>query len=60
VTGIRDTNGNIIIHKGSKPNWEKGEVVIVKATVKAHNDRNGVKQTIITRPKVIDKKEIAA
>ena len=60
VTGIREINGNIIIHKGSKPAWDKGDKVWVKATVKAHNDRNGVKQTIITRPKLIDKIEAAA
>lgn len=60
VTGLTDNNGNIIIHKGSKPHWEKGDTVTVKATIKGHNDRNGAKQTIITRPKVLARKELAA
>ena len=30
----------------------KGDRVLLKATVKAHGERNGAKQTIVTRPKV--------
>ena len=51
ITGFR-AGDNIIIHKGSGPGGEKGDRVILKATVKEHGERNGVKQTIVTRPKV--------
>ena len=35
---------------GGSPLAEKGESVVVKATVKEHGERDGVKQTIIQRP----------
>jgi hypothetical protein len=50
ITGFR-SGDNIIIHKGAAPAGEKGDRVILKATIKEHSDRNGVKQTIVTRPK---------
>jgi len=50
ITGFR-CGDNIIIHKGSAPAGSKGDRVILKATVKEHGERNGVKQTIVTRPK---------
>lgn len=31
----------------------KGQRVTLKATVKEHGERDGVKQTIISRPKVL-------
>ena len=54
----RDTDGNVIVYKGSnrlQPAFdaEQNEVpTILKATVKAHEMRDGVAQTIIARPKV--------
>jgi hypothetical protein len=51
VTGICDDAGNIFIQKGKYLGY-KGERLIVTATVKEHGERDGVKQTIITRPKV--------
>ena len=52
-----DENQNTIIYKGKSvamPN--KGETVTVIATIKEHGVRDGVKQTIIQRPKkVVDK-----
>lgn len=50
IVGLRDKSGNIVIYKGSAALGEKGEAVTVKATIKAHNEREGVKQTIISRP----------
>jgi hypothetical protein len=46
----RDADQNVIVYKGSN-RMEEGESVRVKATVKAHEDREGVKQTLIARPK---------
>lgn len=61
VHGFKDDQGNILIHKGS-PIWvevevdtrdrklEKGDKVRITATIKEHGEREGVRQTIITRP----------
>jgi hypothetical protein len=49
-----DADRNIIVYKGAAtcmPN--KGETVTVSATVKEHGVRDGVKQTIIQRPKAV-------
>jgi hypothetical protein len=58
VFGLRDADGNIVIYKGTSALYNtngqfaiKGDTVIVKATVKEHGERDGVKQTIISRPK---------
>lgn len=52
VTGIKDGAGNVYIQKGVFIG-EKGDSVSLKATVKDHSEREGVKQTIISRPKEI-------
>jgi hypothetical protein len=52
VTGLKDDAGNVYIQKG-KAIGSKGERFAIKATVKEHGARDGVKQTIITRPKVL-------
>lgn len=52
VTGLRDDAGNLYIQKG-KFLGSKGETLRVKATVKAHELRDDVAQTIITRPSII-------
>lgn len=52
ITGVKDAAGNIFIQKGVKIG-EKGDEIVLKATVKAHETRDGVKQTMITRPKAI-------
>ena len=48
-----DPNDNVVIYKGGKTLGERGETVRVKATVKAQSEREGVKQTIISRPVVV-------
>jgi hypothetical protein len=52
VTGLRDAAGNVYIQKG-KHLGSKGETLRLKATVKAHELRDNVAQTIITRPSII-------
>jgi len=47
----RDLDGNIIVYKGSNA-FEVGPVR-VKATIKAHDVREGVPQTLISRPKAL-------
>ena len=53
IHGLKDAAGNVVIYKGSKCLGEKGASVTVKATVKEHGDRDGVKQTIISRPAAV-------
>jgi hypothetical protein len=50
ITIFRDADNNVIVYKGSIA-FERGEKVSGKATVKAHEARDGVPQTIIARPK---------
>ena len=49
---MEDENNNIVIYKGkSECVPDKGETATITATVKEHGVREGVKQTIIQRPK---------
>lgn len=48
----RDESGNVVVYKGSN-GFERGETFRVKATIKAHDERDGVAQTLISRPKKI-------
>lgn len=50
IHGLKDASGNVVIYKGSKCLGERGASVTVKATIKEHDERDGVKQTVITRP----------
>lgn len=50
ITIFRDGDNNVIVYKGSVA-FERGEKVTGKATIKAHEVRDGVPQTIIARPK---------
>lgn len=47
---LNDAAGNVVIYKGTKLLGDKGETLTVKATVKEHGERDGVKQTKIARP----------
>ncbi len=54
IVGLEDASANTVIYKGNSPfSTTKGETVKVKATVKEHGEREGVKQTIIARAKVL-------
>jgi hypothetical protein len=48
-----DADGNVVVYKGSKELAARGETVTVDATVTEHGEREGVKQTIIKRPKIV-------
>jgi len=49
-----DADKNIIIYKGNAKGFpEKGETATIIATVKDHGVRDGVKQTVIQRPKLV-------
>lgn len=53
-----DGNKNTIIYKGYAQGFpQKGETATIVATVKEHGVRNGVKQTVIQRPKLIKQLE---
>jgi len=57
VQTFRDEAGRLIVYKGKAP-IEDGDISIgermrVTATVKDHSEYRGVKQTIISRPKVV-------
>jgi len=47
---MEDSAGNVVVYKGSVVLGERGDTVKVKATIKAHGERDGIAQTIITRP----------
>ena len=50
---VRDQAGNLLVYKGLSDIGQQGETVTLKATVKEHNIRDGVQQTVIQRPKVM-------
>lgn len=47
-----DNAGNVVVYKGSKELGSKGDALALVATVSEHGEREGIKQTIIKRPKV--------
>lgn len=47
---LNDEAGNVIVYGGTKRLGDLGEWVSIKATIKDHDERQGVKQTKITRP----------
>lgn len=52
---FEDSSANVIIYKGKSDalyNVREGDTVTLTATIKAHGVRDGVKQTIIQRPKL--------
>ena len=54
ITLMRDQAGNLLVYKGLSDIGQKGETVKLKATIKEHQIRDGVSQTIIQRPKVME------
>lgn len=50
---IKDLVGNVFIYKGTKRLADKGKQINLAAKVKSHGDRDGIKQTIIERPKLV-------
>ena len=52
ICGLIDGTGNVFIYFGDTSLGGPGDTVTIDATIKAHTVRDGVKQTIINRPKV--------
>jgi hypothetical protein len=48
IVSMRDDAGNTIVAKG-KFNANEGDKMTIKATIKAHDEYNGEKQTIVQR-----------
>lgn len=48
---MNDAQGNVIVGKGTKSYGVAGQTINVKATIVKHDTREGVKQTMINRPK---------
>lgn len=63
LTIFADAAGNVLVYKGKSLGFFEdertychvagGDTVTLKATVKEHGEREGVKQTIINRPKLV-------
>jgi hypothetical protein len=54
ITLARDAQGNVFSYRGTVSLGSAGESTTVKATIKEHTVYNGVAQTVIQRPKVLD------
>ena len=54
ITIARDEQGNAITYKGRVDIGGKGDTNTVKASVKEHTVYNGIKQTVIQRPKLVE------
>lgn len=54
ITIGRAADGSVITYKGRVDIGGKGETTKIKATIKAHELYNGVKQTAIQRPKLLE------
>lgn len=54
ITIARDEQGNAITYKGKTDIGAKGATTTIKASIKEHTVYNGVKQTAIQRPKVLE------
>jgi hypothetical protein len=53
ITIARDQHGNVITYKGLSDLGAVGDTNTIKATIKNHERYNGVRQTSIQRPKVL-------
>jgi hypothetical protein len=53
ITIGRDEQGNVIVYKGTVDLGGKDDVSTVKCSIKEHSLYNGIKQTVIQRPKVV-------
>jgi len=50
----RDKNNNVVVYKGKTDIGDPGETITIKASVKEHQLYDGVQQTVIQRPKLIN------
>jgi len=56
---FEDAEGNRFSYLGNRLGMEDGDTRTIKATVKAHEEREGVKQTRLKRPVIIDEPSLA-
>ena len=54
---IMDFDGNVVIYWGKFEEANEGDIITIRATIKDHNEKDGVKQTFVNRPKLITKTE---
>jgi hypothetical protein len=54
ITIARDEQGNAVTYKGRINIGDKGDTNTIKATVCAHTVYNGIKQTTVQRPKLLE------
>ena len=54
ITIARDEQGNAVTYKGRTDIGNKGDVNTIKASVKEHTVYNGIKQTVVQRPKLVE------
>lgn len=54
---MHDEAGNVVVYKGSQKLASPGDVLSVKATVKEHGSRDGVPQTVLSRPQVLSHRQ---
>lgn len=60
---LKDQSGNVVVYKGSKrltngsklypKDLNKGDVANIRCKIKEHGEREGVKQTVVQRPKIL-------
>lgn len=50
---LKDSAENIYVYRGKTFVGNKGETVVLKASIKEHSVYNGVKQNVIQRPKLV-------
>jgi len=50
-------DGNVVVYSGSKKLGNIGEILTFRATVKRHDEYQGVKQTVVNRPSVLSNEQ---
>lgn len=55
---ILESNSNKLVYFGKFPGLSESDTVKIKATIKEHSVRNGINQTIINRPKIVESSQI--
>ena len=53
INTMVDAAGNIFVYKGKRL-ASKGDTICLKATIKDHSDYKGAKQTVLSRPSIIN------
>ena len=51
---MKDINGNVLVWKSTSGTLDVGTLLLIKATVKSHEEYHGTRQTILTRCQVVE------